>query len=187
MSKYRYFELTGESLNLFLEVEGREMAHRDTVAKKMEEKGIEEWAAHPESGSPIAFCFDECPDGCRPFKWQRKTIMGMYEPYKFKRGGEWRKLIDSLARPEDCQSQKAIQDHLSLPMWVSTGELGSGGIKIINSSVGHVGDKVFVKVPAAATNFEVTGDLIEIKEWEFVKYKEESEAQSKEDAPCYRL
>lgn len=43
MSKYRYFELTGESLDLFLEVEGREMVHRDTVVKKMEENGIEEW------------------------------------------------------------------------------------------------------------------------------------------------
>lgn len=187
MAKYRYFELTGESLELYLEAEEREMAFRADVRDKLEKKGVEEWVGHPNSGDPIAFVAEEKPEGCRLFKWNGKTpYPNMWEPYKGKRGGEWREFLDSLMKPDDCKSQDILIKHLSLPMWVPISKPSprGHGVVALNSAVGHAGDKVFVRVPTEVRNWEPHEDMKEVKEWEFMKCKEEAEEY---EEPCYTL
>ena len=186
MSKYRYFELTGESLDLYLEVEKREMDFRSDVRDQLAKRGIEEWVGDPRTGDPIAFAMDECPEGCRVFTWNRKKQPGFYEPYKNKRGGEWREFIDSLKKPDDLKSQDVLVEHLGLPMWVTTSQPSprGHGVVILSSAVGHAGDKIFVRVPTEVKDWEPHDDMKEVKEWEFVKCKEETDEY---EEPCYTL
>ena len=178
MSQYRYFELSGESLKSFVGAEKLGYEHSGMVQKSMDEHGIEEWSGHPSTGNILAFKFkNDVPDGFIAFKWRNTVQKGYYVPHRTKKiCAEWRDLMESCNRPQDADAQVVIVKLLDLPMFVNTGESNPHGHGIIcrNSVVGHVGEKVFVRVPSQAEDFTPHSDMKEIKEWEFLKYQDEA-------------
>ena len=166
---FRYFKLTGQALKAYLSSEATEMEQRNAVTKALlkDRDDIESYRPS-RTGGIVSILFKE---GMQPEGFVRASKNlppDEVRPHgKSKIAKPWRELLKSLHITENCQ--KNTRSLLDLPTFI----IGNG-MRAYSSRIGHVGEDVFVEVPDKDNSFVPMKDLVEVKNWEFVKACEEA-------------
>ncbi len=171
---FRYFILSGPSLDVYLESEKKEMdqivARNKILIKDRDD--VDHY--RPGRGGhlfSITFKDGKQPPGM--IRADNKLSKKEVRPHsRSKEAAPMRELFKSVRITEDCQ--KTIINLLNLPCQVfGSSESSRSGLAMWTSRVGHVGDLVIVEVPDELK--EITHpDLKEIADWEFLKMHHES-------------
>ena len=187
--KFRYFILSGDSKNKYLNAEKKNMDELQHIHEELFDKRNDiEQAYQNYSGSVIGIIFKEGkkPEGFVPLD-KNRFKENVVRPHKSdKKIQEIRDWFNSLIVKENCQEY--ILKELNLPRYVSGRK--EGRLYMFNSRVGHVGEFVIVEVPFQE-NQEMPEDLDgnkinsynekyinqdfkEIQYWEFAKLFEDN-------------
>jgi len=179
--KFRYFVITGKSLNSYLESEKKELDQRDRqVNVLLKERDDIESFLPSHTGKVLALVFKsgKQPEGMVVF--DKKNLRNGVRPHaKLPVAKPFRDLLESIKVTEN--SQEKILQLLGLPTHVVGAHEGSRiGLAMFTSRVGHVGTNLIAEVPTSEDkdavikkDFETHPDLKEIAMWEYVKMHED--------------
>jgi len=177
--KFRYFILSGPSLDAYLASEAKEMAQKQNLHEVLlvRRDDIESYRPNHFGGvASLVFKEGKQPPGMvRAHKTLDKKEV--FPHAKLAVAAEIRDLLKSVQITED--SQRVICALLKLPTMVS-GEhhISRSGMALYHSRIGHVGPNVIVEIPVGDENdlnpenrksFDGHPDMKEIETWEYQK------------------
>lgn len=178
--KFRYFVISGESLNSYLESEKKEFLQKDKQFNTLlKDRGdIESYMPSQTGGvSALVFKSGKQPEGMVVFD-KKNPRNGVRPHAKLPIAKPFRDLLESIKVTEN--SQEKILQLLGLPTYVFGAHEGSRtGLALFTSRVGHVGTNLIAEVPtsedpnAIKKVYETHVDLKEIAMWEYVKMHED--------------